>query len=177
MSASDAWPRTTLSVVVAAELCRTAEGGATYCERGAARVPVTGGAVPGPGAPNGTWGRGTFTSGRNYAQTCTTGLPIFTNSSNAGPGEISADCIEDIVAKTRSLTKVKQNIAVASKELPDELLEAVDGLNTRFDGKGRVLVRPSGTEPVIRVLAEAETEQEAAEACATISALVRRELG
>jgi len=40
-----------------------------------------------------------------------------------------------------------------------------------------VLVRPSGTEPVIRVLAEAENEREAAEACATISALVRRELG
>ena len=42
---------------------------------------------------------------------------------------------------------------------------------------GRVLVRPSGTEPVIRVLAEAETTSEAEEACGTISALVRRELG
>ena len=69
-------------------------------------------AIPAPGAaPNGTWGRGSFTSGRNYAQTCTTGLPIFTNSSSAGPGEVSADCIESIVAKTRSLFKVQQNIA------------------------------------------------------------------
>ena len=80
-------------------------------------IPVSGGTVnpttppTGPGAPNATWGRGTFTSGRNYAQTCTTGLPIFTNSSNAGAGEVSADCVESIVAKTRSLTKVKQNIA------------------------------------------------------------------
>jgi len=80
-------------------------------------IPVSGGTVnpttppTGPGAPNSTWGRGTFTSGRNYAQTCTTGLPIFTNSSNAGAGEVSADCVESIVAKTRSLTKVKQNIA------------------------------------------------------------------
>ena len=49
--------------------------------------------------------------------------------------------------------------------------------NKRFDGHGRVLVRPSGTEPVIRVLAEAETAPEAEEACGTISALVRRELG
>ena len=50
-------------------------------------------------------------------------------------------------------------------------------MNKRFDGRGRVLVRPSGTEPVIRVLAEAETAPEAEEACGTISALVRRELG
>lgn len=69
-------------------------------------------AIPSPGAaPNGTWGIGSFTSGRNYSQTCTSGLPIFTNSSNLGPGEVSADCVESIVAKTRSLTKVKQNIA------------------------------------------------------------------
>jgi phosphoglucosamine mutase len=38
-------------------------------------------------------------------------------------------------------------------------------------------VRPSGTEPVIRVLAEAETAQEAENLCARIAALVRRELG
>jgi phosphoglucosamine mutase len=40
-----------------------------------------------------------------------------------------------------------------------------------------VVVRPSGTEPVIRVLAEAESEQEAADLCARIAALVSRELG
>jgi len=38
-------------------------------------------------------------------------------------------------------------------------------------------VRPSGTEPLIRVLAEAENTEVAAEACASIAALVRRELG
>ena len=55
--------------------------------------------------------------------------------------------------------------------------EEVDKLNEELAGRGRVLVRPSGTEPVIRVLAEAETEQEAAELCASITALVARELG
>ena len=69
-------------------------------------------AIPSPGAAsNGTWGIGSFTSGRNYVQTCTSGLPIFTNSSNLGAGEVSANCIESMVAKSRSLTKVKQNIA------------------------------------------------------------------
>jgi phosphoglucosamine mutase len=50
-------------------------------------------------------------------------------------------------------------------------------VNAELDGRGRVLVRPSGTEPVIRVLAEAETDAEAAELCASITALVQEELG
>jgi phosphoglucosamine mutase len=50
-------------------------------------------------------------------------------------------------------------------------------LNDELNGAGRVLVRPSGTEPVIRVLAEAENEETAEHACATIAALVKSELG
>jgi phosphoglucosamine mutase len=92
-------------------------------------------------------------------------------------GALEGRTLEQAAAVMPRFPQVKQNISVASKELPDELLEAVNGLNKGFDGKGRVLVRASGTEPMIRVLAEAENEQEAEEACATISALVRRELG
>jgi phosphoglucosamine mutase len=40
-----------------------------------------------------------------------------------------------------------------------------------------VLVRPSGTEPVVRVLAEAATEAEAETLCARIATLVNQELG
>jgi phosphoglucosamine mutase len=53
----------------------------------------------------------------------------------------------------------------------------VERLNREWDGKGRVLVRPSGTEPLIRVLAEAENAEVASEACASIAKLVQRELG
>jgi phosphoglucosamine mutase len=85
--------------------------------------------------------------------------------------------LEEAAAVMPRFPQVKENIRVASKELSQALLAEVERLNTRFDGRGRVLVRPSGTEPVIRVLAEAETAPEAEEACGTISALVRRELG
>src|SRR5215204_1304400 len=72
---------------------------------------------------------------------------------------------------------VKENLRVQVRELPDDLLAEVQSLNRELDGGARVLVRPSGTEPLVRILAEAENEQEAASLCARIAALVRRELG
>jgi phosphoglucosamine mutase len=64
-----------------------------------------------------------------------------------------------------------------SGPLPGGLLAAVEDVNTGLDGTGRVLVRPSGTEPVVRVLAEAETREAAEELCAKVAALVTHELG
>ena len=73
--------------------------------------------------------------------------------------------------------QVKANVRVRDKTLSPELLEAVARHNAELQGRGRVLVRPSGTEPVVRVLAEARDEEEAETLCATIADLVRRELG
>jgi phosphoglucosamine mutase len=68
------------------------------------------------------------------------------------------------------------------KNLPGRTVSAdaraeVERLNAGLAGHGRVLVRPSGTEPVIRILAEAESEEEAKRLCDTIAPLVSRELG
>jgi phosphoglucosamine mutase len=73
--------------------------------------------------------------------------------------------------------QVTANVRVTRQELPESVRAEVERLNTALDGDGRVLVRPSGTEPVIRILAEAENEAAAQEACGTIRALVTRELG
>ena len=73
--------------------------------------------------------------------------------------------------------QAKENIRVAERRLTPEILEEVDRSNAALGNGGRILVRPSGTEPVIRVLAEAESAQEAETLCARIAALVRRELG
>jgi phosphoglucosamine mutase len=66
---------------------------------------------------------------------------------------------------------------VASKGLTASVREEVERLNGELDGSGRVLVRASGTEPLIRVLAEAENRQVAQQACASLAALVEKELG
>jgi phosphoglucosamine mutase len=44
-------------------------------------------------------------------------------------------------------------------------------------GRGRVLVRPSGTEPLVRVMVEAPTDEEAEDVCGRLVALVENELG
>ena len=73
--------------------------------------------------------------------------------------------------------QAKQNVRVARREVPESILDEADRITEELDGTGRVLVRPSGTEPLVRVLAEAETAEEAGKICASIAALVARELG
>jgi phosphoglucosamine mutase len=70
-----------------------------------------------------------------------------------------------------------RNVRVSSKVLSEPVRAEVQRLNGELDGSGRVLVRPSGTEPLVRVLAEAENEDVAREACASLAALVEKELG
>lgn len=73
--------------------------------------------------------------------------------------------------------QVLENVRVSRLEVPAGVLEAVEELNRELAGSGRILVRPSGTEPVVRVLAESSTETEAATLCGRVADLVRKELG
>jgi phosphoglucosamine mutase len=85
--------------------------------------------------------------------------------------------LAEAVAVMPRYPQVKRNVNVARRELPQSILDEAGRLNDELGGAGRVLVRPSGTEPVIRVLAEAATEEEAERLCGTIAALVTKELG
>ena len=73
--------------------------------------------------------------------------------------------------------QVKENVPARGRKPSDELLREVEQVNAELADRARALVRRSGTESVIRVLAEAETLAEAEELSARIGALVRRELG
>jgi phosphoglucosamine mutase len=53
---------------------------------------------------------------------------------------------------------------------------AVDREAAALEGRGRVLLRPSGTEPLVRVMVEAPTGEEAESVCARLVALVEAEL-
>jgi phosphoglucosamine mutase len=73
--------------------------------------------------------------------------------------------------------QAKENVRLASLEVSPRVIEEVARLNDELGSRGRVLVRPSGTEPVVRVLAEAGGAEEAARLCASIADLVRQEAG
>jgi len=98
---------------------------------------------------------------------------IFKNISPAGDGILSAleflnvitsnnydlDTISSVVPKFPQILK---NIKVLDKKkvLESENLKAVIAdAGAKLEGKGRLLVRPSGTEPLIRVMAEAQTQE------------------
>lgn len=92
------------------------------------------------------------------------------------------DCLGDrplseAAAAMPRFPQVKMNLAAAPRPVPRAVLDEVARLNEELAGRGRVLVRPSGTEPVIRVLAEAETAVEAEALCGSIVRLVRDDCG
>ena len=88
----------------------------------------------------------------------------------------------------RPLEKVKpferlpqrlENVRVADRgaiEGATAVWDAVDEENAKLEGRGRVLVRASGTEPLVRVMVEAPDADECDAICRRLVDLVKREL-
>jgi phosphoglucosamine mutase len=76
--------------------------------------------------------------------------------------------------------QVLHNIQVADKgklEGSAEIWDAVDGAERSLGDDGRILVRASGTEPLVRVMVEAPTAETAEAVAATVGAVVTASLG
>src|SRR5690606_21125003 len=102
---------------------------------------------------------------------------ILRQRATTGDGLLAGLCVLDVMARTERtlgdlasvmtrLPQVLRNVRVAG-----DAAGAVAGLaqdvaraEVELAGRGRVLVRPSGTEPLVRVMVEAPTEEEAAAA-------------
>ena len=92
-------------------------------------------------------------------------------------GALQGQSLAEAVAVMPRYAQVKENVPVTRRELPSVVLDEVERINAQLGEEGRVLVRPSGTEPVVRILAESADFARAEGLCGTIAALVRRELG
>ncbi|HYQ79164.1 MAG TPA: phosphoglucosamine mutase [Solirubrobacterales bacterium] len=93
--------------------------------------------------------------------------------------ELGAARLEDAVPMEK-LPQVLVNVEVANREAIEgaaAVWEAVEREGEGLEGRGRVLLRPSGTEPLVRVMVEAPTAEEAETIAARLADLVRRELG
>ncbi|RJQ43939.1 MAG: phosphoglucosamine mutase [Gaiellales bacterium] len=65
---------------------------------------------------------------------------------------------------------------MAGLDEAEEVWEAVEQESAALQEKGRVLVRPSGTEPVVRVMVEAPTLEECGAVCDRLAGIIERSL-
>ncbi|MEJ8777752.1 phosphoglucosamine mutase [Pseudogracilibacillus sp. ICA-222130] len=105
------------------------------------------------------------------------GHVIFLDHSTTGDGMLTAIQLVNIMKETGKrlselaaempiFPQVLENVEVTDKHVvlnSDEVYAEIDAVEQALGSNGRVLVRPSGTEPLIRVMVEAETE----DACET----------
>jgi phosphoglucosamine mutase len=71
------------------------------------------------------------------------------------------------------------NVGVADREAvsgSDALGAAVERESAALEGRGRILVRASGTEPLVRVMVEAPSQDEADEVARRLADVVTKEL-
>ncbi len=102
---------------------------------------------------------------------------IFRDRATTGDGLLSALVVADVVTRAERplaeladaamtrLPQVLRNVRLASTppDLTERIAARVASAEARLGESGRVLIRPSGTEPLIRVMVEAPTEDVAAE--------------
>jgi phosphoglucosamine mutase len=116
---------------------------------------------------------------------------IFGDLATTGDGLLTGLQVLDVMARTgRSLSElagvmvrlpqILRNVPVtrtAKVSASEELTLAIKAVEADLGERGRVLVRPSGTEPVVRVMVEAMTVEEAEGACTQLCEAVRKALG
>ena len=72
--------------------------------------------------------------------------------------------------------RVENSMKDKAMEVP-AIREIIEKMEAEMAGNGRILVRPSGTEPLLRVMAEAPTHEEVDYYVDTIAAVVQAEIG
>ena len=119
------------------------------------------------------------------------GHVIFRDLATTGDGILTGLQVLDVVHRSgrplaelagvmTRLPQVLRNVPVLDRHGLDgatEFWDEVEAVRRRLGSDGRVLVRPSGTEPVVRVMVEALTLEEAETTCAELCAAVTRCLG
>jgi phosphoglucosamine mutase len=118
------------------------------------------------------------------------GHVIFAGHATTGDGLLTAVRFLSLAARTgRTVAEladamprfpqVLENVRVAHKERLEgsaEVREAVAEAERSLDGSGRVLVRASGTEPIVRVMVEADSEERARRVARDLAEVVARAL-
>ena len=118
---------------------------------------------------------------------------IFLNHSTTGDGCLSSlQLTKAVLASGKKLSELADQIKIypqvlvnakvsnqnkeAYKDDP-EIMEAIAGCEKKMEGNGRVLIRPSGTEPLVRVMLEGDDTKEISDMAHSIADLIEKKLG
>ena len=120
------------------------------------------------------------------------GLIIFLDRNTTGDGLLSAllllQVIVDTGKKLSELASVMEVLpqALVNAKVPNhkkehymeypEIASAIEELNKKFAGEGRVLIRPSGTEPMVRVMIEGKDQKMIEEEAKKLAELIQQTL-
>lgn len=118
---------------------------------------------------------------------------IFLNHSTTGDGILSAiqltramrvsgRPLSELAEKVTIFPQVLKNAVVRNEnkrkyEQDPEIVEEIRRIETRMAGSGRVLIRPSGTEPLVRVMLEGEDLDEITGMAERLATLITRRMG
>ena len=110
-----------------------------------------------------------------------------------GDGQLSAVQLTKVMQETgKKLSELAAEVTIYPQKLvnirvensmKDKAMEVpaiktvIERMEAEMAGNGRILVRPSGTEPLLRVMAEAPTDEEVNYYVDTIANVVRDEIG
>jgi phosphoglucosamine mutase len=115
-----------------------------------------------------------------FLDRATTGDGILTGLRLLGIVARSGRPLSELAQVMRRLPQVLVNVRVAARDrlqASDATWQAVADEESRLGDRGRVLVRASGTEPLVRVMVEADTLDEAEKVAQRLSTVIQRELG
>ena len=117
------------------------------------------------------------------------GHVIFLDDNTTGDGLLSALHLLEVMVDTgKPLTELAAIMevlpqALVNAKVPNhkkehfmeypEIADAIAELEKKFNGEGRVLIRPSGTEPLVRVMVEAQDAALCAQCCEEIAQTIR----
>ena len=116
---------------------------------------------------------------------------VFLNLNTTGDGLLSAVQLLSVMKETgKSLSELAGEVTIFPQKLvnirvrdkhtvmDEPAVQAVIAeVEAEMNGDGRILVRPSGTEPLLRVMAEASTDEKVAQYVDKIAAVIRQERG
>ncbi|MDU6523827.1 MAG: phosphoglucosamine mutase, partial [Enterococcus sp.] len=91
-------------------------------------------------------------------------------------GKKLSELAGEVTIYPQKLVNIRVSDKYGAMDVP-AIKQAIDEAEAEMNGDGRILVRPSGTEPLLRVMAEAPTDEKVNYYVEKIAAVVRAEIG